>query len=154
MYSKVYSDIIPNGVFDTEEACLEAEAKYQKEQEEKKAQLATKESSISKQKKELSKAIEDADAKLTEAYDHLTSVKREADEAILKARREAHERIKEAEDLVTEAYQQKYQAISQFNEKFGDFTMRYTGRRANEEFKRIMEQFDNYFKKPVDFWFF
>ena len=63
---KYFSELTKE-TYNSPEACLEAEKNYKAQQQKIEADLKRTSSAISKEKRELSKAIEDADNKLTEA---------------------------------------------------------------------------------------
>ena len=55
--------------------------------------------------------------------------------------------LKDAEDKITEAQERRYEAIKNFNEKFGTYTKTYTGDEAYNEFKRNADLFELIFNR-------
>lgn len=132
---KVYSEILEK-FFDSVPECIDAESKYQEELEEKERVQKEEQANISKEKKALAKAIDEADEKLAEAYEKYKT-----------AREDAQKIIKEASDNVKTAQEQKYKAIHNFNSKFGVYTKSYAGDKALTEYQRTVAWFDNFFGK-------
>jgi len=137
---KYYSDTLGK-LFDTEEALEKAEAVH-KEEEEKKAELATR---ISKEKKELATRIDDTEKKLDEAYKDLDAARERAREIQKEALKKIEEVLHPAEERVKNAQMEKLKAVKEFNEKYGVFTTKLTGAKAAEEMSRVWRAFDSFF---------
>lgn len=137
---KFYSDLTKKP-YDTEKECLAAEAEYKKEQAAKEA----KQSSISKEKRELSKAIEDANDKLKEANKLYEVAQSKAKDLLEKSNKEIKEILDNASKVVKEAQERKLNALIAFNKKFGTYTTTITGEEAAEEFNDIVEKIDKAF---------
>jgi len=177
MKEMFYSEVL-NKYFDNKRECREAEIQYyvdqkrakqeeldakRKAEEEAKAkeEAAAKEEEqrkealnlISKEKKELSKAIEDAGAKVIEAeneyelaYTAFQKKVVEAKEAYDKAIAEAREStIIPASTKVNDAKKEKYEAVKAFNNKFGTYTVKYTGEQAYKEMQQTINEFNKIF---------
>lgn len=140
--------------FNSEEECLKAEKAYtektRKEEEAKK--LAAKE--VSAQKKSLADKIAKADEELTKAMegyelskedveDIYKEAKEEIDAIIAEAKDEANEILSAAKDKVRAAQHAKFNAVKEFNEKFGTYEVKYTGEKAANEFNRINKYVSN-----------
>ncbi len=119
-------------LFENEESLNSAEAKYDEEQQEKERIEKDKKA----EKKRLAKLIEDAEADIDKARDELVKVKEEAMTIVKATEATVNEMLKDAEDKITEAQERRYEAIKNFNEKFGTYTKTYTGDKAYNEFKR------------------
>ena len=120
-------------LFENEESLNSAEAKYDEEQQEKERIEKDKKA----EKKRLAKLIEDAEADIDKARDELVKVKEEAMTIVKATEATVNEMLKDAEDKITEAQERRYEAIKNFNEKFGTYTKTYTGDKAYNEFKQI-----------------
>ena len=104
-------------------------------------------------KKELSKEIELADEKLSEANRLYDIAKEKASKIISDANKQAKEILDIAKDEVRKASEEKFSAIAKWNNKFGTYTTTVTGEKAAEELRRTFNQFDDYFSKFFKFWF-
>lgn len=146
---KYYSELL-TATFNTEKECLEAEKKYKEEKDKKEKEEAARVANISKRKKELSKAIEDADAKVAEANKLYSVAKDQAAEILEKSNKQVREILDQAEANVKEAQKEKLNAILAFNKEFGSYKVTYTGEKAAEEFNRSFDRFNstlmNFFK--------
>ena len=119
-------------LFENEEALNSAEAKYDEEQQEKERIEKDKKA----EKKRLAKLIEDAEADIDKARDELVEVKAEVVKIIDSTEETVNKMLKDAEDKITQAQERRYEAIKNFNEKFGTYTKTYTGDKAYNEIKR------------------
>lgn len=120
-----------NKTYDTVEALEEAE----KTAEEKAL-------SVSAEKKALSKNIESAEEALDKAYQDYDIAKEEAQKVINEAYDKAKEILTPAKEAVQEAQKAKYNAISEFSDKYGCYTTVLTGSKAYDEFKRTVDIFN------------
>lgn len=145
-----------NKYFDTESECQEAEKQYAEAMEAKSKALAAakekeeaKKNEISKQKKVLADAIDEADKAVTTAYSNLEVVYAAANDMLKEAKQKANKLVDEAKTQLKDAQQKKFEAVSKFNEKFGTYTTIYTGDRALEELRRatswVNDIFNNFF---------
>lgn len=139
---RIYSDITKK-FYDNVKACEEAESAFEKEKE-----------NTGKRKKELAKAIENADTKLTEANKLYEAAKLRAADILEKSNKEVKEILDTAENEVKTAEQEKLNAVMNFNKEFGTYTTTLTGEKAAEEYNKSLSRFDNIidsiFKR---FWF-
>lgn len=135
---KFYSEILKN-FYDTEAQCHEAEEVHNKELEAKKMQ----ESLVSKEKKQMSKRIEECDVALENAYAAYEAAKEKAKEILEKSNQEISDIITPAYDEVKKAQRQKLEALQDFNRKFGTYTTTYNGEKAVQEFNRATKWFDD-----------
>ena len=103
-----------------------------------------------KEKKELAKAVDDADEALTKAYTEYDLARDEAKKIMSEARDKCKELLAPKETAIKEAERVKWNAIVDFNNKYGRYTRVYTGDEAIREFKRASNIIDNMFKH---FWF-
>lgn len=132
MKKMFYSEIL-NKYFDSEEECVKQELAEKNKQvaiaQKKKESEQTKLES----RKQAAKIVEAAEAALYEARDDLRKAEVEA--------REAYEKIvSPAKKKLQEAEHKRYEAITEFNKKFGVYTKRYTGQEAKDElFNRLDE---------------
>lgn len=130
--------------YDSEKECLEAE-KNQKNLIEKKNK------DLSLQKRDLAKKIEEADNKVSQANSEYRVKKDEASKILDEAREKAQKILTEASDKIKIAEQEKINAIKEFNDKFGAYSVTYTGKKASEEIERMTDRFDRLFRNL--FWF-
>ena len=137
---KYYSDVTEK-VYDSTEELEKAE----KAVEEKKAEEANKLAAISKEKKELANAIDVADKALDEAYKELDVAREKARELQKKHLKELEDLLHPAEEAVKAAQKNKYEALNNFNRKYGALTTTYTGAKAAEEMSRALKYFDDIF---------
>lgn len=132
---RYYSDELKR-FFDTEEQCLA---------EEEKARIAVEEKKVTKAK--LAKAIEDADKALDEAYEELKNAK----EKVAELQKEYDEKVDTimtpAYDEVKECAKARLEAIKEFNDNFGVYTTTYSGNKALNEFTKISDSMNQFWKK-------
>ena len=95
----------------------------------------------------MANAIEKANSEIDDARENYAKVYKEADELVKKARKEAEDLLKPAKEKIEEAQQKKYDAVKRFNDKYGTYTVSYTGEKAYNEFKRNSDWFDYIFNK-------
>jgi Asp/Glu/hydantoin racemase len=132
---RFYSDELKK-FFDTEEQCLAEEEKARVEAEEKKVTKA-----------KLAKAVEDTEKDLDNAYEGLkiaeekvAELQKEYDAKVDAIMTPAHDRIKECAKARAEA-------IKQFNDKFGVYTTTYSGNKALNEFAKIDDMINQFWKR-------
>ena len=141
---KIYSELL-NRLFDTAEECNEAEIQYQKEKEEEEARKKETALNISKEKKELANAVELAESALTKAYDDYEIAKEEVRKILEESNQKALDILTPAKENIKKAQEERYKAISAFNNKFGIYTTTYSGDRAWKEFKRATSWINDIF---------
>lgn len=128
---KFYSEKL-NKLFDTPEALTIAE----EEATNKQTELT---------KKELSQAIEKADAALDEAYKNYDEVRNAAAKILDESNKQVEQMLKAAKKKITVAEQERSNAIVQFNKQFGTYKVNYTGDRAKRESQRVNKMLDDIF---------
>lgn len=128
---KFYSEKL-NKLFDTPEALTAAE----EEATNKQTELT---------KKELSQAIEKADAALDEAYKNYDEVRNAAAKILDESNKQVEQMLKDAKKKITVAEQERSNAIVQFNKQFGTYKVNYTGDRAKRESQRVNKMLDDIF---------
>lgn len=142
---KYYSEITKKN-YNSEKECLEAERQYAlKSNEESKKQTQ-----LSIRKKQLAKAIEEADEKVTQANKEYEIAKAEAKKVAEEADKKIDEIFTNAENKIKEAESNKFKLIQKWNEEFGTYNKTYTGKKALEEYEKAINRFNNLFKF---FWF-
>ena len=146
---KIYSEIL-NKMFDTEDECVKAEEEYQIEQERKEAEKKAAVQAVSKEKKELASAVELAEEALNKAYDEYEIAKEEARKIMEESNKQMLEILNPARDKIKQAQKEKYNAISNFNKKFGLYTAQYTGEKALKEFRRASSWLTDVFNQFFD----
>lgn len=150
---KIYSEITKE-FYDNVEDCESAEKKYQAEKEALAVKEAEKEALAKNEKKELSKAIEDADKELTLANELYEKARSKAAEILDKSNKEVSKILDEAGSAVKSAEEKKLAAIIAFNKKYGKYTRTITGEKAAEEFNKAVKRVDDLFKSAFNhFWF-
>lgn len=137
---KYYSETLRD-FFDTEEELKEKEAL----QEEQMMKKEKREVALKKEKKELAEAIDILDDKINDKIEEYEKVKEEALKLVEDAKKQAEAMLKPARENITIARKAKYEAIKDFNEKFGPYSVMYTGDKAYNEMMRTMDYFNNVF---------
>ena len=137
---KFYSEILET-VFDDVKALEAAELAHQKELAEAKA----KEDAITTRKKELAKAVEEADKELDAAYEAYEEAKKTCDEMREETKRLIAEIMEPATQIVKTAQAKRVEAINAFNKEFGAFRTTYTGDKAKREFERAISNYNSFF---------
>lgn len=132
-------------IYDTVDECLEADEKFEKEQEQKALAETEKKNALSKRKKELADNIRVAEDKVSLAFEEYEKVREEARKKIAEAQEEAKKMLKEAEEKYSDASSERYEAIRNFNKEFGTYTTTYTGKQALEEYNRISKSMNRFF---------
>lgn len=134
--------------YKTVEECLRAEEEF-KLQELKKEKDAKKETiklnELAKTKKELAKAIEDADEKVSEANKLYEVAEQKVADILDKSNKEAQKVLDEAREKVKIAEEEKLNALMKFNKEFGTYKTVITGEKAAEEYKKAVDRFNNSF---------
>lgn len=149
---KIYSELTKE-FYESVPECEKAEKAYEKEQKKLAEEKEIAEANKSKEKKELAKAIEEADKKLVEANELYEVAKKQAAELIEKSNKEVSEILDKAEKTVTEAEVTKFNAIKAFNDKFGAYVTTISDEKAANEFNRSVERFNNTLKSFLrNFW--
>ena len=142
---KYYSELLDK-LFDDDESLVKAENDFNeallKKEEDKKQ--------ISKEKKELSQKIEEAEAALDAAYENYEKAKAQVVELKKETDQKCQDIIKEAKKQLKAAQDSKYARVQSFNEKYGPYSVSYTGDKALKEMNRHLSWFDDLLNS---FWF-
>lgn len=150
---KYYSEKT-NKHYDSEQECLDAEKQFDEDSKKRELAVAEKKALVSKQKKELSDAIANADKKVDEAYQGLEAARKEAAAIIKEARERANALVNEAAKKVETETSERATQIAKFNEQFGPYMVTYTGSKAEEEYNRMVHQIREMFDwNPFSFSF-
>lgn len=131
--------------FNTEKECIEAEKELEKKAELEKKQKDEKLANDQKLKKELAKKVEEAESKLTEAYDNFQNEKNRADTLLKNAKKEYENILEAAATKIRSAEKDKMKAVEEFNNKFGVYSKVYNGEKAARELSRINALLNNVF---------
>ena len=142
---KYYSDLLKT-FYDTESECQEKEKEYLKKIEQEEKEEKEKQKLISSEKKELVNAIDAANAALDAEYQKYEEAKMKAQELVRNAKEEAAKILEPAKQSLTDAQKAKYEAISNFNRKYGVYTTSYTGSKALSEYKRGVDWINSFFE--------
>ena len=134
---KYWSDLL-NDKFDTEQELFAAEKAYRDREQAKKE----KELNLSKQKKQLADEISECDKKIDEALKELESAKAECAKILEESNQQVEKILKTAREKVKSAREAKYDKITEFSNKFGGYTVYYTGDRVAKEIKRLDGEFN------------
>ena len=137
---KYYSELTKK-TYETEDECVAAEKAFQEEEAHKK-ELAN---AASKEKKELVKNIDAAEANLSDAYKEYAKAKEKVKSIYAAAEKEAAEILNTAKKGVQDAEIAKCKAIKEFNSKYGAYTKSYSGEEALKELERSISWIDNIF---------
>ena len=143
---KYYSETLKK-MFESVEELEEAE----KAEEARALQQEQEKTALSNEKKTFAKKIEEADEKVKEAYNHYDLVKEEAEKIAAEANKKIAELIDPAKQAIKDAEKERYNAIVDFNKRYGKYSVIYTGDRAFQEMKRADMYLNNIFKNL--FWF-
>ena len=127
---KYYSEKLKK-VFDTPEALEEAEKDS--------TEITEKET-----RKSLAAKVKETEKLIDEAYDAYNQAIKESQEIIDESNARVENIISIARQKIEEAEKSRVEAISKFNEKFGCYTTTYTGKKAMEEFDKLLDRLDNY----------
>lgn len=140
---KYYSEILDK-YFDTQHELRKAErnAKESTSTPVEKQECKT-ENKVCCEKKQLAKAVQQADEKLETAYKNFELAKEQAAKILEKANKQAEELLKPAKEKVNQAQKDKYQAVVDFNKKYGVYTTTYTGSKAIDELSRMTKWIDD-----------
>lgn len=141
---KFYSEKLEK-FFDTEKECADAELNFEKEEKEKKDLAEVK----SNERKQYAKLIEEADKMLDEEYSKYEDVKKKIVELKKKCDEECEKLLVDAKKELKQAQDKKFSAVQKFNEKFGPYTISYTGDKALKEMRRHLDTNGDLFH-----WFF
>lgn len=136
-----YLSEITKETYNSEKECVEAEKLFlekQKQDEELKKQKAAE---LSSQKKEAANKVEHSIEELSKAYDLYAEAEVKAKEIYKKAYDDAKEVLKAAKIKVREAQSNKFNALSDFNKKFGPYKTTYTGEAANNFLNKFEKEF-------------
>lgn len=128
---KFYSEKLEK-FFDSEAECKDAELKAEQVEEEKKEIAEVK----SNERKQYAKKVEEADKALEEQYLKYEEAKKKIIEIKKKCDEECEKILIEAKKELKQAQDNKFVALEQFNDKFGPYTISYTGDKALKEMRR------------------
>ena len=145
---KYYSEVLHKN-FDTVKELEAAEKAEAKKQEEAKEELVK----VTNEKKAMAKKVEDASEALQEAYNKYDLAKEDVAKIIAEAKLEIEEILKPAKEAIKEAQKNRYDAIAEFSNKYGKYSVVYTGDKAYQEMQRARRYMDNIFKNSFfDIW--
>ena len=130
-----------NKLFDSQEELESAE----KTANEKKEKEAAEKALVSKEKKACSDIVKAADAEVDKAREKYVAARKEAQEIISEAENKAKEVLRAASKELSAAQEKRYDALKKFNEKYGPYTMSFTGEKAYTEWKKAVEMFNDFF---------
>lgn len=130
-----------NKLFDSQEELESAEKSANEQREKEAAEKAL----VSKEKKACAEVVKAADANVDEAREKFQAARKEAQEILNKAYEEARGIVREASKELSEAQEKRYEALKDFNKKYGPYTMSYTGEQAYNEWKKAVETFNEFF---------
>lgn len=155
---KYYSELLDK-LFDDDEQLIKEENRYYElthpdVDTETSVSMSAEETSdkklISKEKKELSQKIEEADTALDLAYENYEKAKAKVVELKKETDQKCQDIIKEAKKQLRAAQDSKYARVASFNDKFGPYSVSYTGDKALKEMNRHLSWFDDLLNS---FWF-
>lgn len=132
---RILSDITGKE-YKTVEECKKAEEIFTKEKQKK-------ETAMQNEKKMLAGKIEEADKKLKAANEYYDAAKAKAKDLLEKTNKQVREILGDAENQLKAAENAKYNAIIEFNKKYGAYKTEYTGEKAVEEFNKAMRLFED-----------
>lgn len=126
---------------------------YEKEEDLHKAEdnVLAEKKQTSLDKKNLSKKIEETENALALAYEDYDKAKAEVKKILEESNIKCQKILQEANDKITKAKLTNTKAVREFTDKYGTYTVTYTGKKAQEEWERHLKYFDKVFR---DFWLF
>jgi len=136
---RYYSDVT-NKFYDNEKDLHEAEDKVLAEKKQ-----------TSLDKKNLSKKIDETETALTLAYEDYDKAKAEVKKILEESNIKCQKILEEANNKINEAKATNTKALKEFTDKYGTYTVTYTGEKAQQEWQRHLKYFDKIFR---DFWLF
>ena len=142
---KYYSESLKK-FYDSESDLLKAE-------EEEKKQQAIAETS----RKEMAKNIEEANTRIDKAYQEYEVAKKKVDDLIAETRQKVKSILDPAKKEISDAENDRMEAIKEFNEKYGVYTETFSGDKAVEQYNRVLNQINSTFEnfcKPFYNWLF
>lgn len=95
-------------------------------------------------RKQLAKKIEDAQVRVTAAENKYAEVEKEVAELIEKTKITIKEMYEEPIKELRDAQNEKFSAIREFNNKFGTYTVSYSGKEAERDFDRLFNSFTGF----------
>lgn len=150
---KYFSEVL-NKTFDTEDELVKAEEQYEVEQKEKEERANKERTLISKEKKAGADLIKKADDEVSIAQEKFNETKKEAQKILSDAYKKAEEMIRTSSKELSVAQEKRYKALREFNERFGPYTVSYTGEKAYNEFKKAVDYFNSMFNFTWNNWLF
>lgn len=135
--------------YDTEKEAREADEKFLQAQNEEESKKAL----VSKAKKDASDKIKSANEKVKQAESEYDKAKEEAAVLLNEANKQAEELLKAALKRVDKAREERMLAIKEFNEKFGDYVVKYTDTEAEKEYERFISDLRKRWGGFFPFWF-
>lgn len=139
---KYYSEVL-DYKFDTEEELVKAEEEYEALQKSRKEKANEEKALISKEKKASAAVIKEAEDNVFAAQEKFNEAKKEAQKIIEEARKKAEDIVRTSSKELSAAQEKRYKALKEFNNKFGPYTVSYTGEKAYNEFKKAIDYFND-----------
>ena len=139
---KYYSEVL-DYKFDTEEELVKAEEEYEALQKSRKEKANEEKALISKEKKASAAVIKEAEDNVLAAQEKFNEAKKEAQKIIEEARKKAEDIVRTSSKELSAAQEKRYKALKEFNNKFGPYTVSYTGEKAYNEFKKAIDYFND-----------
>ena len=106
-------------------------------------------------RKELAKKVEQADSSIEIAYDNYNKAKEEVPKLVDETKTKINQIMEPARKQIEEAEHAKYEAIKEFNSKYGVYTATYTGDKAEQHYNKMIKHFNSVFEnmwKPFSNW--
>ena len=143
---KFYSEKL-NQIFDTPEELQAAEAATKSTVKKKKAAATPAEKPVESPeaitRKQLAADVESAEQSVKAAYADYEAAKVKAEELSKQYLAQVDAILEPAKKAIKDAEQKRYQAIKNFNEKFGAYQVTYTGARAADEMIKAMNSINS-----------
>lgn len=137
--------------FDTVKACQDAEAAVDKER---KAAVA-RDKEASKLRKTLAADVDKAEKQLTDAYIAYDKAEEKVKALLDEFNKQRNDILEPAKKAVRDAEEARTQAIISYNKQCGPYQKTYTGDKAQEEYLRMVKNFDavvnNFWKSFFNF---
>lgn len=131
--------------YNTVDECIADEKSYFEEQEKKKSKEEAKEKALSNEKKQYAAKVDKASAQVEAAYAEYEKAKEEAKKILEESNAQVEKILNTAKANIKEAENVRFNAISDFNKKFGTYTKVYEGNKATQEYNHILRMIEDMF---------
>lgn len=132
--------------YNTPEECQQADKVFAEQQKQKELSEKERKAAESKQKKELAAAVEEASEKLAIANNNWRLAKEKAARIQKEAEDDAHNILLKAAKEREEAARVRLEALNNFRNNCGPYTLIYSDSKVNQDFKEIIDGINDVFQ--------